>query len=205
MSGSWRRAKHAGNCPLDRRVCAQHGRELMGCKSPVGVPTWTRHESKDNHEPTARAKPRGIVRRKPECKRCEATDRNRIQGPGLRGELAHDSKAHRCASYGKCGACALTVRVLTWGDLRCVRCALMVTDPALDRTGIPRSGRRGELPVASDEMAATPSRGTARRAATRAVTAQKSANAVVGGQESGHRRAEQRDTRSRRCRPRTHR
>ena len=33
---------------------------------------------KDNHEPKARAKPRGIVRRKPECKRCEATDRNRI-------------------------------------------------------------------------------------------------------------------------------
>ena len=32
-------------------VCAQHGRELMGCKSPVGVPTWTRHESKDDHEP----------------------------------------------------------------------------------------------------------------------------------------------------------
>ena len=34
--------------------------------------------SKDNHVPKARAKPRGIVRRKPACKRCEATDRNRI-------------------------------------------------------------------------------------------------------------------------------
>lgn len=34
--------------------------------------------SKDNHEPKARARPRGIVRRKPERKRCEATDRNRI-------------------------------------------------------------------------------------------------------------------------------
>ena len=46
--------------------------------------------SKDNHEPKARAMPRGIVRRKPECKRCEAepgplarrglqgTDRNRM-------------------------------------------------------------------------------------------------------------------------------
>ena len=57
---------------------AQHGRELMGWKSPVGVPTWTHHESKDNHEPKARAIPRGMVRRKPECKRCEVTDRNRI-------------------------------------------------------------------------------------------------------------------------------
>src|SRR5450759_2524206 len=50
----------------------------MGCKSPVGVPTWTHHESKDNHEPKARAIPRGHVWRKPECKSCEATDRNRI-------------------------------------------------------------------------------------------------------------------------------
>ena len=69
---SGRRRAQPVDCPLDRRVCAQHGRELMGCKSPVGVPTWTRHESKDNHEPKARAKPRGIVWRKPECKRCEA-------------------------------------------------------------------------------------------------------------------------------------
>ena len=30
--------------------------------------------SKDNHEAKAGAKPRGIVRRKPECKRCEATN-----------------------------------------------------------------------------------------------------------------------------------
>ncbi len=28
--------------------------------------------SKDNHEPKARASPRGLVWRKPECKRCEA-------------------------------------------------------------------------------------------------------------------------------------
>jgi hypothetical protein len=33
---------------------------------------------KDNHEPRARASLRGLVWRKPECKRCEATDRNRI-------------------------------------------------------------------------------------------------------------------------------
>ena len=51
------------------------------------------------------------------------------QGPGMRGELAHDSEAHRYAAYGKCGACAPTVRVLTWGDLHRVRCVLMMTDP----------------------------------------------------------------------------
>jgi hypothetical protein len=77
------------------------------------------------------------------------------QGPGMRGELAHDSKAHRYAAYGKCGACAPTVRVLTWGDLHRERCASMVTNPAPDRTGISRSRRRGELPAASDESAVT--------------------------------------------------
>ena len=62
---------------------AQHGRELMGCKSPVGVLTWT-HREQDNYKPKARAKSRGIVRRKPECKRCEATDcKPHSQGRGM--------------------------------------------------------------------------------------------------------------------------
>jgi hypothetical protein len=34
------------------------------------------------------------------------------QGPGMRGEVAHDSEAHRYAAYGKCGACAPTDPVL---------------------------------------------------------------------------------------------
>jgi hypothetical protein len=80
---------------------------------------------------------------------------------------------------------------LTWGDLHRVRCVLMVNDPASDHTGISRSRRRGELPAASDESAATTIDATARGAATRDVTVQKSADAVVGGQESGRRRAEQ--------------
>ena len=99
-----------------------------GCAPSTGANLWGASplweyrlgliESKDNHEPKARARPRGIVRRKPECKRCEARNTNRIEGRGMRGELAHDSKAHWYAAYGKCGACAPTVRVLTWGDLR---------------------------------------------------------------------------------------
>ncbi len=141
--------------PLDGRVCAQHGRELMGCKSPVGVPTWTRHESKDNHEPTARAIPRGMVWRKPECKRCEATDRNRIQGRGLRGELAHDSKAHRYAAYGKCGACAPIVRVLTWGDLHRERCVSMVQNPDWATPGYQGPSAAASCPPRVEETAAT--------------------------------------------------
>ena len=31
-------------CVRSMEGCAQHGRELMGCKSPVGEPNWT-HES----------------------------------------------------------------------------------------------------------------------------------------------------------------
>ena len=153
--------------------------------------------SKDNHEPKASAVSRGAVRRKPECKRCEATNRNRIQGRGRRGELAHDSKAHRYGAYGKCGACAPTVRVLTWGDLHRERCASMGRYPASGHTGIPRPKRCDELPAACDESAATTIDATARSAATPGGTAQRSANAVVGGQESGRRRAEQRDARSR--------
>ena len=107
------------------------------------------------------------------------------QGRGMRGELAHDSKAHRYAAYGKCGACAPTVRVLTWGDLHRERCVWMAAYPD-GSTGTSRTRRCGELPAASDETAAPPSRRTARRAATRAVTEQKSENAVVGGQDSGH-------------------
>ena len=54
----------------------------MGANLWGGSPLWEYRlgliVSKDNHEPKARAMSRGMVWRKPECKRCEATDRNRI-------------------------------------------------------------------------------------------------------------------------------
>ncbi len=152
---------------------------MEGCAPSMGANLWGASPlweyrlglivSKDNHEPTARARPRGFVRRKPECKRCEATDRNRIQGRGLRGELAHDSKAQRYAAYGKCGACAPTVRVPYLGRFapRAVRVDGGKT--RMVHTGTPRTERRGELPAASDEQAATTieahsaARGNARR------------------------------------------
>ena len=114
----------------------------------------THLDLKDDHEPTARASPRGSVRRKPEWKRCEATDRNRIQGRGMRGEPAPRGKAHGYAAYGQCGACAPTVRVLIWGDLHRLRCVLSDDGSGSDPTGIPRSKRCGVLPAACDEQAA---------------------------------------------------
>jgi hypothetical protein len=54
----------------------------MGANLWGGSPLWEYRlgliVSKDNHEPKASASPRGIVWRKPEYKRCGATDRNRI-------------------------------------------------------------------------------------------------------------------------------
>ena len=57
--------------------------------------------------------------------------------------------------------------------------------PGSDHTGLSRSRRCGELPAACDESAATTIGAAARRAATRVVTVQKSANAIVGRRESG--------------------
>ena len=145
----------------------------MGANLWGGSPLWECRlgliVSKDNHEPKARAMSRGMVWRKLECKRCEATDcKPHSQGRGMLLAMAHGSKAHRYAAYGKCGACASTVRVLTWGDLHRVRCVWIGETPD-GSTGISRTRRCGELPAACDETAAPPvqahsaARGNARR------------------------------------------
>ena len=83
---------------------------------------------------------------------CETTDRNRIvKAEGVEARQAHDSEAHRFDAYGKCGVCALTVRVLTWGDLRRERCDWMTTLPGLVHTGLPRTERHSVLPVVNEE------------------------------------------------------
>ena len=111
------------------------------------------------------------------------------QGRGSRGKLAHDGKAHRFDAYGKCGACALTVRVLTWGDLRRERCEWMTTLPGLVPPGYQDPAPWRAARCVSKKEAATSSSHTARPAAMRAVMGQKSAKAIVGIQESGYRRA----------------
>jgi hypothetical protein len=62
---------------LNARCAPSMGANLWGA-SPLWEYRFGLIVSKDNHEPKARASPRGLVWRKPECKRCEATDRNRI-------------------------------------------------------------------------------------------------------------------------------
>ena len=140
--------------------------------------------------------PRDIVWRKPECKRCEATDGNRIvKAEG--GEASWHMAAKPTGTQPTVNA-ALVHRQfahLPPGDLRRERRACGDIRGS-GHTGSTRSKRCGALPAACDESAATHHRRAARCTATRGVTVQKSADAIVGRRESGDRRAEQRDTRS---------
>lgn len=170
--------------PVDARVCAQHGRELMGCKSPVGVPTWTHREQA---EPRAEGKGRPARGGPKEAGVQEVRgdgQKSHSQGRGRRGELAHGSKAHRYAAYGKCGACAPTVRVLTWGDLRRWRRVASTTDPAGPHRDIKDQTLRRAARRERRKRQRSSTRRTARPAETSGVTAQKSAEAIVGNKVS---------------------
>lgn len=136
---------------LDRRVCAQHGRDVMGWKSPVGVPTWIRHESMIT------------------TSRRQGQDREGLSGgsrsanvrgdgqklhrrPGLRASWHLMAKPIGCGGQGKCSACARKHRVLTWGDLTGVRCvaepsnqqgSLEPNDPGVAAGCRPRTSEHG--------------------------------------------------------------
>ena len=157
----------------------------MGANLWGGSPLWEYRlgliVSKDNHEPKARA---SSARPCPEEAGVQEVrgdgQKSHSQGRGLRGELAHDSKAHRYAAYGKCGACAPTVRVLTWGDLRRERGMWMgksrIGSHRVTKDRAPWRAAR----CVSKKLAAIPSARAARQAATPGVTAQKSAEVILG-------------------------
>ena len=110
--------------------------------------------AKDNHEPKARARPRGIVRRKPERKRCEATDRNRIvKAEGC--EASWHMAAKPTGTQPTVNA-ALVHRQFAFlpGEI-CIEGGAPRGDiSGSDHTGLSRSWRCGELPAACDESAA---------------------------------------------------
>jgi hypothetical protein len=91
--------------------------------------------SKDNHEPTTRAGPRGFVRRKPECKRCEAeSGRNQSDGLFMPGEVAGQWPGAAC-------------------KVSCAACGALCREQDPDGcAGIPTTRRRGELPAPSEEI-----------------------------------------------------
>lgn len=73
------------------------------------------------------------------------------QGRGSRGKLAHDGKAHRFDAYGKCGACAQTVRDPYLG--RSAPRAVQMNDDMtrIGSTGIPRPSAVASCPLRVEE------------------------------------------------------
>ena len=146
--------------------------------------------SKDNHEPKAKAMSRGMVWRKPECKRCEATDRNRIvKAEGCEASWHMAAKPTGTQPTVNAALVHRQFAHLPPGDLRRERRACGDIRGS-GHTGSTRSKRCGALPAACDESAATHHRRAARCTATCGVMVQKSAEAIVGRREPGDRRAE---------------
>ena len=126
-----------------------------------GSPLWDYRlgliVSKDNHEPKARAMSRGMVWRKPECKRCEATDRNRIvKAEGC--EASWHMAAKPTGTQPTVNA-ALVHRQFAFlpGEI----CAALAARgdgglPGMGSPGIPRTWRRGVLPAPSEETGSAP-------------------------------------------------
>jgi hypothetical protein len=88
----------------------------------------------------------------PECKRCEATNRNRIEGRGCRGEPACEGEAQRYDAYGKCGACAPTVHALTWGDLPRMLRSARQANPEGFTPGHQEPGAVASCPLRDEEI-----------------------------------------------------
>lgn len=101
---------------------ARHGRELMGCESPVRKPmvciyvtnatkSTSRRQGRFREE-WSEGSPRQDVRADGQKSHREA------QSPG---ELARHNKIQGLRRQGKCGGCARTVHVLIRGDLSGMR------------------------------------------------------------------------------------
>lgn len=125
VSGGFRLA---GRRPLDGGVCAQHGRGVMGCKSPVGVPTWIHDESMIT---TSRRQGQGreALSGGSRSANVRGDGQKLHRRPGLRASWHLMTKPIGCGGQGKCSAYARKYRVLTWGDLHRQRCESMTTNP----------------------------------------------------------------------------
>ena len=145
---------------------ARHGRELMGCKSPVGVPALsekmmvtTSRRQGQSREGLSEGSPSANVRadgQKPHRRLSSRASQHNMTKP------AGDTE------QGKCGGCVRTVHVLIRGDLPDWR-SLKTTG-----AGLRPRGKRLESPP--NPAVFIP---TARRRATVAVFRQKSADGIV--------------------------
>ena len=96
--------------------CAQHGRDVMGWKSPVGVPTWTRHKSMITTSRRQGQDREGLFGGSRSAK-VRGDGQKLHRRPGLRASWPQMTKPIGDGGQGKCSACARKHRVLTWGDL----------------------------------------------------------------------------------------
>ena len=150
-----------------RLVYARHGHELMGCKSPVGVPTlshWTMTTTSRRQGRSREGRSGGS----PSAKvRADEQKSHRRPGPGASQRNMYE--APRYTGQGECGGCAPKVHVLIRGDLpgkrpeevkgAGLRPGAKAPEPPPDPTATPPAARLGAIP---------------------SVTGQKSAEAIVG-------------------------
>jgi hypothetical protein len=161
------------------------GANLWG-ESPLWENRMGLIESHVNHWPKARAGPRGPVWRKPESKCARRRTETAYKAEGV--EASWHMTAKPTGSTPTVNA-ALVHRKFAFlpGEI-CTACGATGWRRYPDRfhrdtkTRAPWRAAR----CVSKKLAATSSRRTARPAAMRAVTVQKSAAAVVGAQASGH-------------------
>ena len=172
----------------------------MGANLWGGSPLWEYRlgfiVSKDNHEPTARAFPRGFVWRKPECKGARRRTANRLvkaEGCYWRWHMA--ATAHRNAAYGKCGACAPTVRALVGdNDPARGRCEGGRRAPSLEtrRSDKPRTAASGAVqrqPVACVETGEIQQGGAGHRRRDRGGLARPCTRTLAGAARANRGRA----------------
>ena len=164
-----RRGSRAAGSPVavDRLVYARHGHELMGWKSPVGVPalsTWTMTTTSRRQGRSREGRSEGS----PSAKvRADEQKSHRRLSP--RASQHNMYEALRYTGQSKCGGCARIVHVLIRGDLHGMRSG--VVRGAGLRPGV----KAPDWPP--DPNAAFPA---ARSAATRCVNVQKSAEGIGG-------------------------
>lgn len=149
-------------------VYAQHGHELMGCKSPVGEPR--QHGGYLQLIVTTslrQGQPREGLSEGSRRQSCEPRNTNAIEGRHPGGESAQHDKAVWFEGHGKWRGCATTVHALIWGDLFDGR------SPTATGAGLRAGAKAPDQPPDPTASAA------ARPGASPCVLEQKSAEAIV--------------------------
>ena len=104
------------------------------CTPSMGMNSWGESPLSEDSTLTMLLTPITTSRRQGQC--CEVLSKGSLSAIrradeqkldtrlSRRVELAHDSKDHEFARYGKSGGCVVTVHALIWGDLQRVRFAV---------------------------------------------------------------------------------